>query len=196
MRGLLQGAMTLLILLAAVAGVRAVVGDRSLETPLRHLPVVVAAPLRLEGAVVRPSPLLRARVAADSARRAERERRILARRNDRVRAIPGEAVEVSVTAYCLKGTTRRDNWVREGIVAADPRVFPLGKYVDLWIGSTFVGTYLVDDTGLLIKGRKLDVWTPTCRSARIFGRRKGKAVLVPRPADGQPAPRLAAAGLN
>jgi hypothetical protein len=33
----------------------------------------------------------------------------------------------------------------------------------------------------VIKGNKLDIWTPTCREARIFGRTKGTAVLVPKP---------------
>ena len=44
------------------------------------------------------------------------------------------------------------------------------------------GVYqLVDDTGRAIKGNILDIWTPTCREARIFGRTKGTAVLVPKP---------------
>jgi len=197
MKPILRGAMALLLLLAAVAGVRAIIGERSLDTPLRHVPVVVAPPLRLEGIVVRPTALLRRRMAADSLRRVTASRfELLRKRKARLRAAPGESVEVSITAYCLRGTTRRDNPVREGIIAADPRVFPLGRYVDLWVGGAFAGTYLVDDTGLLIKGNKVDVWTPTCRSAIRFGRRKGKAVLVTRPDSGRPAPRLAAAGLH
>ena len=43
-----------------------------------------------------------------------------------------------------------------------------------------MGRFLIDDTGLKIKGNKIDIWMPTCREARIFGRRKGTAVLVPR----------------
>jgi len=43
--------------------------------------------------------------------------------------------------------------------------------------------FLIDDTGGVIKGNILDIWTPTCREARLFGRVKGTAVLVPRPRD-------------
>jgi len=39
----------------------------------------------------------------------------------------------------------------------------------------------VDDTGSNIRGARLDIWMPTCREAIRFGRRRGTAVLVPRP---------------
>lgn len=93
----------------------------------------------------------------------------------------GEPVPVEMTAYCLtKTTTRRGRYVRAGIVAADPRLFPLARYVELYDGRRYLGRFLIDDTGRLIKGNIIDVWMPTCREARIFGRRKGVAVLVPR----------------
>jgi 3D (Asp-Asp-Asp) domain-containing protein len=93
----------------------------------------------------------------------------------------GEPVPVEMTAYCLtKTTTRRGRYVRAGIVAADPRLFPLARYVELYDGRRYLGRFLIDDTGRLIKGNIIDVWMPTCREARIFGRRKGVAVLVPK----------------
>ena len=93
----------------------------------------------------------------------------------------GEPVPVEITAYCLTRTqTRRGRYVRAGIIATDPRLFPLARYVELYVGRRYLGRFLVDDTGLKIKGDKIDVWMPTCREARIFGRRKGTAVLVPR----------------
>jgi 3D (Asp-Asp-Asp) domain-containing protein len=92
----------------------------------------------------------------------------------------GDPVPVMLTAYCLHGTTRRGRYVRNGIVAADPRLFPLSRYVELYDGRRYLGRFLVDDTGRKIKGSHLDVWLPTCRAARVFGRRKGTAVLVPR----------------
>ena len=132
--------------------------------PLAYLPVVVYAPIRLDGALV-----------------------IGAARNWHVnRDTPvrlGDPVSVSLTAYCLKGLTRRDHYVREGIVASDPKVFPLGRYLEIYVGKSYFGRFLIDDTGGVIKGNKLDIWTPTCREARIFGRVKGTAVLVPRPRD-------------
>jgi 3D (Asp-Asp-Asp) domain-containing protein len=96
------------------------------------------------------------------------------------RAHDGEPIPVEITAYCLSGTTRRGRWVRPGIVAADPRVFPLSRYIELFDGPRYLGKFLVDDTGRLIKGQHIDVWVPTCREAVRFGRVNGTAVLVPR----------------
>ena len=87
----------------------------------------------------------------------------------------------SLTAYCLKGLTRRDRYVRLGIVASDPKIFPLARYLEIYVGRTYFGRFLIDDTGGKIKGNRLDIWTPTCAEARLFGRQRGTAVLVPRP---------------
>ena len=93
----------------------------------------------------------------------------------------GDPVPVQLTAYCLtRSTTRRGRYVRAGIVAADPRLFPLSRYVELYAEGRYLGRFLIDDTGRLIKENVIDVWMPTCREARQFGRRKGTAVLVPR----------------
>ena len=92
----------------------------------------------------------------------------------------GEPVPVEMTAYCLtRTTTRRGRYVRAGIVATDPKLFPLARYIELYDGKRYLGRFLIDDTGRLIKGNKIDIWMPTCREARLFGRRKGTAVLVP-----------------
>lgn len=96
------------------------------------------------------------------------------------RARGGERIAVTITAYCLQGRTRRGNWVRDGIVAADPRLFPLGRELELWIGRRSAGRHLIDDTGSAIKGAKLDLWMGDCREAIRFGRRRGYAQLVPR----------------
>lgn len=132
-----------------------------LRAPTPGTPVD-AAPIRLEGALVRGA-------ARDWAIGRSRPLRI------------GETVPVQLTAYCLQGTTRRDRLVREGIVAADPKLFPLGRYVELYVGRKYYGRFLVDDTGSRIHDGILDIWTPNCREARRFGRRRGTAVLVPRP---------------
>ncbi|HEU4563527.1 MAG TPA: 3D domain-containing protein [Gemmatimonadaceae bacterium] len=96
------------------------------------------------------------------------------------RAPEGEAVPVQITAYCLRGFTRLGHEVREGIIAADPRVFPLGREVELFVGREHRGRFLVSDTGRKIKGRRIDVWMDSCRDAIRFGRRRGKALLVAR----------------
>jgi 3D (Asp-Asp-Asp) domain-containing protein len=80
------------------------------------------------------------------------------------------------TAYCLKGRTAMGSGVRRGIVAADPRVLPLGSQIQLNAGS-YSGTYTVADTGGAVKGRKLDIWVPSCSEAIRFGR---KTVMVSR----------------
>ncbi len=76
----------------------------------------------------------------------------------------------SATAYCLKGRTASGSGVRRGIVAADPRVLPLGTRISLNAGA-YTGSYVVADTGGAIKGRKLDIWVSSCSEARRFGRR-------------------------
>jgi len=74
------------------------------------------------------------------------------------------------TAYCLQGRTALGHGVRRGIIAADPRVLRLGSRVNLGAGS-YSGQYLVSDTGGGIKGRRIDIWVPSCAEARRFGRR-------------------------
>ncbi|MBW8770049.1 MAG: 3D domain-containing protein [Gemmatimonadetes bacterium] len=153
---------------ATMAGLL-IVGTATMRTrapeaaiPLALSPVVVLSPMHLDGALV---------VGA---------RRDWAVKHDGPLHY-GDPVPVELTAYCLQGTTRRDRYVREGIVAADPRLFPLGRYVEVYVGRVYYGRFLVDDTGDRIRNGVLDIWTPTCRDARLFGRQRGTAVLVPRP---------------
>jgi 3D (Asp-Asp-Asp) domain-containing protein len=76
----------------------------------------------------------------------------------------------TATAYALKGRTASGSGVRRGIIAADPRVLPLGTRVQLTAG-TWSGTYTVADTGGKIKGNKIDIWVPSNSEAIRFGRR-------------------------
>lgn len=104
------------------------------------------------------------------------------------RATPGIEVPVSLTQYCLRGQTRRGRYVRPGIVAADPRLFPLARYLDVYMNDKYIGRYLVDDTGGDIVGPTLDIWTPSCREGRRFGRQWGKAIMVARDEEHIPHP--------
>ena len=81
-----------------------------------------------------------------------------------------EATSYRATAYCLKGRTASGSNVRRGIVAADPRILPLGSRIQIHNGS-YSGTYTVADTGGGIKGRRLDIWMPSCVEAVRFGSR-------------------------
>ena len=81
------------------------------------------------------------------------------------------------TAYSLRGRTASGKLVSQGIIAADPRVLPLGSRVHVQAGA-WTGEYLVADTGGAIKGRKIDIWTPTSREAMRFGRRTVKLTVL------------------
>ncbi len=76
----------------------------------------------------------------------------------------------SATAYCFSGRTAMGHGVRRGLIAADPRVLKLGSKVVINAGA-WSGTYLVSDTGGAIKGKRIDIWVPSCSEARRFGRR-------------------------
>lgn len=80
-------------------------------------------------------------------------------------------IAFTATAYSLRGRTASGSGVRRGIVAADPRVLPLGTRIYISAGQ-YSGTYLVADTGGAVKGRKLDLWMPSTAEAMRFGRRK------------------------
>lgn len=130
--------------------------------PIAFEPTVVVATLQMDGILVRGASRNWAKEPGAKARY-------------------GDPLPVVLTAYCLRGLTRRDRYVREGIVAADPRMFPLARYLEIYVGREYYGRFLVDDTGRLIKGNRLDIWTSSCPDARRFGIQRGVAVLVPRP---------------
>jgi len=81
------------------------------------------------------------------------------------------------TAYSLRGRTASGRQVAKGLIAADPRHLPLGSRVRLQAG-TYSGEYLVADTGSLVRGRRIDIWTPTSREAMRFGRRTVKLTVL------------------
>lgn len=102
------------------------------------------------------------------------------------RAQNGVTIPVSLTQYCVQGETRRGRLTRHGIVAADPRIFPLARYVEVFLGDDYLGRYLVDDTGGNVLGATLDIWNPDCKEAARFGRHWGSAVLVAREVEQVP----------
>jgi 3D (Asp-Asp-Asp) domain-containing protein len=155
---------------------------------LKHRPVFVyARPVMLAGAkrVIREGNALGGVIRRASAREALRMRQLGIIPDPRrfARATAGEEVPISITQYCLKGVTRRGRFVRPGIVAADPRIFPLARYVEVFMGNKYLGRYLVDDTGGNVIGATLDIWTPSCAQATRFGRQSGRAVLVAKEAE-------------
>ena len=81
------------------------------------------------------------------------------------------------TAYSLPGRTASGLRVAKGIIAADPRVLPLGTRVRIEAGP-YSGEYVVADTGSAVRGRKIDVWVPSHREACRFGRRNIKLSVL------------------
>ena len=81
------------------------------------------------------------------------------------------------TAYSLRGRTASGRPVAKGLIAADPRHLPLGSRVRLEAGA-YSGEYLVADTGGLVRGKRIDIWTPTSREAMRFGRRTVKLTIL------------------
>jgi 3D (Asp-Asp-Asp) domain-containing protein len=84
------------------------------------------------------------------------------------------------TAYSLRGRTASGRPVAKGLIAADPRHLPLGSRVRLEAGA-YSGEYLVADTGGLVRGRRIDIWTPSSREAMRFGRRTVKLTVLSLP---------------
>jgi 3D (Asp-Asp-Asp) domain-containing protein len=89
--------------------------------------------------------------------------------------VPGETY--TATAYSLRGRTASGKPVARGVIAADLRVLPLGTRVRIDAGE-FSGEYVVADTGGAVKGRRVDIWTPTAREAMRFGRRAVKLTVL------------------
>ena len=81
------------------------------------------------------------------------------------------------TAYCVKGQTASGLKVRSGIIAADPRVLPIGSIVRVVAGDQS-GIYSVLDTGPLVTGRRIDIFMPEFSDAKKFGRRKVQIQVI------------------
>jgi 3D (Asp-Asp-Asp) domain-containing protein len=91
--------------------------------------------------------------------------------------VAAPAASYVATAYSLRGRTASGRQVSKGLIAADPRVLPLGSRVKLEAGP-YSGEYLVADTGGSVRGRRIDIWTPTSREAMRFGRRVIKLTVL------------------
>lgn len=85
---------------------------------------------------------------------------------------PLPAYEVfEATAYCDFGITYSGVLVHRGIVAADPKVLPIGSVIEVNAGD-YSGIYTVMDTGGVIKGEIIDIYMPDYEEAIQFGRQQ------------------------
>ncbi len=78
--------------------------------------------------------------------------------------------QFTATAYALTSRTATGQRPAKGIVAADPRILPLGTRIALRQAGKYSGVYTVGDTG--VRGHAIDVWVPSRQEAIRFGRRK------------------------
>lgn len=104
--------------------------------------------------------------ARSAARESERGMPLQSLAGARVMRFP---IEFQATAYCDSGITKSGVHTSAGLVAADPRVLPLGSVIHVE-GPDYPGIYQVMDTGRLVKGKIIDIFLPTWDSAIEFGR--------------------------
>lgn len=90
-----------------------------------------------------------------------------------------EEHRMTSTAYCLKGKTRTGIRTRDGVVAADPEVLPLGSVVRLsFPDGRPLGVFVVMDTGGAVRGKKVDIYMESCAEARRWGVKKVVAEVL------------------
>jgi 3D (Asp-Asp-Asp) domain-containing protein len=76
-------------------------------------------------------------------------------------------IKVDAVAYHLPGKTALGIPVRKGVVAVDPKLIPLGTRMHV----PGYGHSIAADVGTAIKGRIIDLWMPSTKAARAWGRR-------------------------
>lgn len=82
------------------------------------------------------------------------------------------------TAYCQSGTTASGEHTHRHIVAADPKILPLGTRIKIKWAGPYSGEYVVADTGAKIQGRRLDIYMPSLAQAKKFGIRPVKVKII------------------
>jgi 3D (Asp-Asp-Asp) domain-containing protein len=82
------------------------------------------------------------------------------------------------TAYSIEGETANGDQTRKGIVAADPKILPLGSRIRVHDAGAYSGEYTVSDTGRAVKGREIDIYLPNDREAKEFGRKTVRVELI------------------
>ena len=93
----------------------------------------------------------------------------------------GVTANFDATAYCKGDQTAAGISVQAGMVAADPKVLPLGSIVQIdRVAPRYQGIYSVLDTGPEIQGRELDLYMWSCDEALAFGRQKVQVTVLRR----------------
>ena len=82
------------------------------------------------------------------------------------------------TAYSVEGRTAAGTRSREGIVAADPSLLPLGTRIRVTDAGPYSGEYVVEDTGRAVKGHEIDLYLANDAEAKRFGRRSVQVEII------------------
>jgi 3D (Asp-Asp-Asp) domain-containing protein len=92
----------------------------------------------------------------------------------------GKEARFTATAYCERGITRSGAKTRDGIIAADPEVLPLGSVVRIVAAGDrrYERTFTVMDTGERVRGRRIDLYVRDCDEARRFGVREVRLEVI------------------
>ncbi|HZR82767.1 MAG TPA: 3D domain-containing protein [Candidatus Binatia bacterium] len=91
-----------------------------------------------------------------------------------------ELLSFDATAYSVEGKTAAGGHARKGVVAADPKILPIGTRIRVHDAGAYSGEYVVADTGRTIKGHEIDIYLPNDREAERFGRRRVKVEILQR----------------
>ena len=90
-----------------------------------------------------------------------------------------QTTTMTATAYSWgcgngDGYTASMTPVREGVIAVDPTVIPLGSQVEI-VG---MGVFSAEDTGGLIRGNRVDIFMPSRGMALDFGRQEVEVRVI------------------
>jgi len=95
-------------------------------------------------------------------------------------ALAGGTMRFEATAYSQEGRTASGARAREGIVAADPKLLPLGTRIRVHDAGEHSGEYVVKDTGRTVAGRELDLYLASDAEAQAFGRKAVRVEVIER----------------
>jgi 3D (Asp-Asp-Asp) domain-containing protein len=82
------------------------------------------------------------------------------------------------TAYSTKGNTVKGVQTQPGIVAADPKILPLGSSIRVTDAGKYSGVYVVTDVGIAVVGRRIDIYVMEPEAAKAFGRKEVQVELL------------------
>jgi 3D (Asp-Asp-Asp) domain-containing protein len=82
------------------------------------------------------------------------------------------------TAHSQEGTAKDGTQSREGTVAADTKVLPLGTRIRISGAGPYSGVYKVIDTGSAVDGKHIDIYLRNDAEAKRFGRKEVKVKVL------------------